>query len=130
MDYKHFSEQFLTVMRAGDKSAMEAMLHPEFEVEEALGLPYAGIYRGIDGWLDLCKAVVKTWGKFQLQFIEYAGESEDSLVIRFAISGQSRNTGKSFESSVLEFWKFRDGKLFRIYPYYFDTHLLATADTP
>lgn len=116
-------------MRSGNQAAMREMLHPEFEVEEAAGLPYGGNYRGIQGWLELCNAVAGTWGQFRLQLIEYAGESPDSLVIRFAISGRSRKTGKSFESTVLEFWKFKDGKLFRIHPYYFDTQLLVAANT-
>ncbi|HKT73751.1 MAG TPA: nuclear transport factor 2 family protein [Steroidobacteraceae bacterium] len=129
MSHRKFSEQFLAAMHSGDRAAMGQMLHAQFEVEEAASLPYGGVYRGTEGWLALCSAVVGTWAKFSLQLLEYAGESADSLVIRFAISGRSRKTGKSFESTVLELWRFKDGKLFRIYPYYFDTALLAAADT-
>lgn len=129
MDYRTFSETFLGAMRAGDAATMEAMLDPEFQVVEADGLPYGGTYRGIAGWLDLSRAVIATWAKFRLELIEYAGHSEDSLVIHFAISGISRKTGKPFQSRVLEFWKFRDGRLLRIDPFYFDTQLLAAADS-
>jgi uncharacterized protein len=116
-------------MRSGDRAAMEGMLHADFEVLEAAGLPYAGSYRGIDGWLQLCSAVVGTWSQFKLKFIEYAGEYENNLVIRFGISGRSRKTGNSFESTVMELWKFKDDKLISILPYYFDTHLLVRADS-
>ena len=129
MNHQKFSEQFLAALQSGDQAALGEMLHPEFEVEEAAGLPYGGVYRGIQGWLELSNAVIGTWSKFRLQLIEYAGESADSLVIRFAISGRSRKTGKPFESTVLELWKFKDGKLLRIHPYYFDTQLLAAANT-
>lgn len=130
VNHRQFSEQFLAALQSGNQAEMAEMLHPDFEVDEANGLPYGGVYRGFRGWLDLCAAVVGTWGKFKLQLLEYAGESPDTLVIRFAISGRSRKTGKCFESTVMELWKFREGKLFRIHPYYFDTQLLAAADTP
>ena len=60
--------------------------------------------------------------------IEYLGETEDTLVVRFAISGKSRKTGKVFDSTVMELWRFRDDHLCEILPYYWDTHLLVSAN--
>lgn len=130
MSHQQFAERFLAAVRGGDEATMREMLHPDFELEEAASLPYGGVYRGVDGWLSLCRAVVATWSKFRLTFLEFAGEAADSLVVRFAISGCSRRTLKPFESSVLELWRFKDGKLIRIAPYYFDTQLLVRANTP
>lgn len=111
-----------------DKAALAALLHPDFECVEADGLPYAGVYRGLDGWMALGAAVIGAWSKFRIRPIEYPGESENAFTVRFAISGVSRKTGKAFETTVLELWHFKDGKLAAISPYYFDTHLLATVD--
>jgi ketosteroid isomerase-like protein len=120
----------MAATRNDDEAALASMLHPEFEVEEASGLSYAGVYRGVEGWRALSRAVVGTWSKFRIRTLEYPGESEDSFTVRFAISGTSRRTGKAFDTTVLELWKFRDEKLYRIYPYYFDTHLLFMTDEP
>jgi ketosteroid isomerase-like protein len=118
----------MAATRSDDEAALASMLHPEFEIEEASGLPYAGIYRGVEGWRALSRAVVAAWSKFRISTLEYPGEGEASFTVRFAISGSSRRSGKAFETTVLELWKFRDEKLYRIYPYYFDTHLIAVTD--
>jgi hypothetical protein len=106
---------------------MERMLHSDFEIVEAEGLPYGGCYRGFEGWRRLSDAILSTWSGFRIKLIEMHGDDE-SAVLRFDISGRSRRTGTAWQSSVLELWKFRDGLLARIDPYYFDTHLLAKAD--
>lgn len=129
MNHQEFAKRFLAAMHAGDRERMGAMMHPDFLIEEAASLPYAGQYRGLEGWLALCKAVIATWKSFSLDFIEFAGESDDGLVIRFRLRGVSRKTGRPIDSSVLEFWTFRDGKLVSIAPYYFDTHALVVANT-
>lgn len=128
MKYRAFCEQFIAALGRGDWEAMERMIHPDFEVIEAEGLPYAGSFRGFDGWRRLSDAVLATWSGFRISPIEMHGGEDESAIVRFAISGRSRKTGKAWESSVLELWKFRDGRLARIDPYYFDTHLLAEAD--
>jgi ketosteroid isomerase-like protein len=115
-------------MSVGDFDTQGAMLDESFVVHEAEGLPYAGDYHGIAGWRALSKAVVATWGGFALKPMEFLGETADTFVVRFRISGRSRKTGKTFDSTVLELWKFNDGRLWEITPYYWDTHALALAD--
>jgi len=127
MSYRDFSERFLAAMRAGDAAAVGDMLHPDFELVEAASLPYGGTYRGLDGWLALTKKVGETFAGFRLSLIDYAGDSDDSLVVQFAISGRGRQSGVPFETRVLEYWRFRDGKLWRIDPFYFDTHLIVAS---
>lgn len=128
MSHRAFCERFLAALAAGDFDAVGAMLDPDFLLEEAAGLPYAGTYRGVDGWRALSKAIVATWGGFRARILEFPGETADTLVVRLAISGRSRKTGTPFESTVLELWRFRDGRLREIVPYYWDTHHLATID--
>lgn len=128
MTHREFCERFIAAMSVGDFDTQGAMLDEHFVVHEAEGLPYAGDYRGIDGWRALSKAVVATWAGFRLKPLEFLGETADTFVVRFAISGRSRKTGKTFESTVLELWKFNGGQLREITPYYWDTHALALAD--
>jgi ketosteroid isomerase-like protein len=128
MKHRLFCEQFLAALAAGDWVAMDAMLHPDFEVIEADGLPFAGIYRGPKGWRELSNAILATWSGFQLRLLEMHGGDEDAAILRFAMSGRSRKTGRAWETTALELWNIRDGKLLRIDPYYFDTDLLAKAD--
>jgi ketosteroid isomerase-like protein len=126
MSHVQFCERFMAATRSDDEVALSELLHPDFLLEEPSGLPYSGTYHGVSGWRTLARAVVSAWSKFRIEPLEYPAESKDSLVVRFAISGRSRKTGKPFESTVLELWRFKDGKLWRILPHYFDTHLLAS----
>lgn len=128
MSHRAFCERFLSAMSAGDFAATSDMIDRDFVVQEAAGLPYAGTYRGIDGWRELSKAVLKTWADFKIRPLELLGETDNTLVVRFALSGRSRRTGTSFETTVLELWRFRDGRLCEIVPYYWDTHHLAAID--
>lgn len=128
MKHRALCEAFLAALGSGDWDAMERILHPDFVCVEAEGLPYAGTYTGFDGWRRLSDAVLATWSGFRMNVLEMHGGDEDSAVLRIALSGKSRKTGKAWESSVLELWKFREGRLISIDPYYFDTLLLAEAD--
>jgi ketosteroid isomerase-like protein len=128
LNHRQFCERFLTALGKADWPTMHAMLDPDFEVVEAAGLPYAGTYRGAEGWKQMSDAVLATWSKFRLGPPEILGETEDTVVVRFDMKGCSRRTGTPFETSVLELWRFRGDKLVRIEPHYFDTHLLAMAD--
>jgi ketosteroid isomerase-like protein len=128
VSHREFCERFVAAMLTGDYDAQSAMLDAGFVVHEAQGLPYAGDYHGIDGWRALSQAVVATWKGFRLKPLEFLGETADTFVVRFAISGRSRKTGRAFESTVLELWKFNGARLLEITPYYWDTHALALAN--
>jgi hypothetical protein len=128
MSHREFCERFVASMSTGDFAALAPMLAGNFVVHEAQGLPYAGDYHGIEGWRRLCQAVVASWAGFRVEPLELLGETADTFVVRFAISGRSRKTGTPFESTVLELWRFEGSLLREITPYYWDTHLLAKAD--
>jgi ketosteroid isomerase-like protein len=119
-------ERFLAAVAARDARTVELMLAPDFTVTEAAGLPYGGTYQGSQGWRELMKAVFALWPDFKARPVEYFGEGDDTLVVRFAISGRNPDTDVAFESTVLEIWRFRGGQIVRIEPYYWDTHHLAT----
>ncbi|MBX3509556.1 MAG: nuclear transport factor 2 family protein [Hyphomonadaceae bacterium] len=120
----------MAATRTGDKVTLAALVHPDFELIEPSGVPYEGTYRGVDGWRKLARAVVEAWEDFQVEPIAFPGESTDTFTVHLKLSGKSRKTGRPFSMSVLELWKFRDGKLIELCPHYFDTHLLAKIDTP
>lgn len=128
MSQRAVCERVIAALERADFAAIGAMLEPDFAVHEAAGLPYAGTYRGIDGWRALSRAVVKTWVDFKFAPLEIFACSPDAVVVRFAIAGRSRKTGKAFDTTVLELWRFRNERLREIVPYYWDTFELATID--
>ena len=125
MDKCGFWDRFMAALVTGDSHSLSTMLDPDFVLYEADGLPYGGVYRGVQGCLDLSAAVGQTWKGYSARRLEFVCESDDVLVIRLALSGTSRKTGISFETTALELWRFKYDKLVEIMPYYWDTHLLS-----
>ncbi|CAH1663698.1 MULTISPECIES: nuclear transport factor 2 family protein [unclassified Chelatococcus] len=128
MTHQNFCERFFAALEKGDFETLGSMLAPDFVCHEAESLPYGGKWRGIDGWKALCKAIVTSWKGVKATPIEFLGETPDTIVIRLSLVGFSRRTGKSLDTTVLELWRFRDGQLREIIPYYWDTAALAAAD--
>jgi uncharacterized protein len=128
MSNRALCSRFLEAMASNDAAGMDALIHSDFILIEPEGLPYGGVYRGRKGWRTLVQRVIATWSAFRIHVSEELGETEDTVVTRFDISGRSRKSGKAWSSSVLELWRFRDGLLVEISPYYFDTHLLTELD--
>lgn len=125
MSHKPFFERFMAATRTGDKAALTEMVHPDFELIEPTGVPYAGAYRGVDGWRKLSKAVIEAWEDFRVEPLAFPGETGNTFTVHMRLSGRSRKTGRPFSMSVLELWTFKDGQLTSIAPHYFDTHLIA-----
>ncbi|MCB1464424.1 MAG: nuclear transport factor 2 family protein [Nitratireductor sp.] len=120
--------RFAAALKVGDFESIAEWLDPEFVVHEAAGLPYGGTYRGAEGWRELSRAVVTQYSDFRFEPLELIESVDGNLVVRFAISGRSCRSGKEFSTTVLEFWRFRNGLLAEILPHYWDTHLLAELD--
>lgn len=130
MDAQDFLDICAPALRAGDFGAIAPLLHPDFVVHEAPSLPYAGDFHGVEGWRDLSRAVVGAWEDFRFDIVEHHGSPARTMIVRFRISGRSRRTGKAFDTTVLEMWRFRDGLLAEITPYYWDTAGLAAVHAP
>jgi ketosteroid isomerase-like protein len=124
-------ESFYLAVLNNDRTAAEALMHPEFTVYEADGLPYAGVYTGHATWWKLFERIGKTWLDMKIESLSLIGEDNGSEFGWFMrMSGRSAATGKPFSSTIFERWVIKDGKLFEVRPHYWDTKLLTDANTP
>jgi len=100
---------------AGDWAKAESMLTDDLVIHEADGLPMAGTYTGIHALQDLYKSVFATLKVESLETVArcYGGE--------YAVCILKMHFGKGLEPAELtEVFRFRDGKVCEIKPYYFD----------
>ncbi len=58
---KEIVQAMFDAMAVGDFERMKNYLHPDVIVNEAECLPYSGIYRGPDAYIQLVHTVVGTW---------------------------------------------------------------------
>jgi ketosteroid isomerase-like protein len=114
-------EQFVTAVFAGDADTIKALCAPEFELHEGSGLPFAGTYRGALGFLDFLGVFNETFEIEHLTPVRtYTTDDPDWLIGELNLRATLRATGKLFESSLLEMWHFKNGKVVSIKPHYFN----------
>ena len=119
-------ERFFAAFESGDEATQAALLHPDFLIVEADGLPYGGAYHGLAGWQALAAKIFATWSdaKIAPQFI--LGEDDgDRFAAMHHMKGRSSRSGLPFDTSIFELWSFRDGLIVDIRPHYWDTKMMA-----
>lgn len=128
MNNKQRLEALFKAFLSRDMAAVDAAIHPDFVITEAAGLPYGGVYRGLDGWHKLIENIVGTWDDFSTEFNEIIGEPDaDRFAALHTLHGRSKKTGRSVSVKVFELWALKDGKAIECLPFYFDTHAVAKA---
>jgi ketosteroid isomerase-like protein len=111
---------FRAIERRDDRRFRE-LLHPDFELQWPLSLPYGG---------SKARTWSETWEPFQPGETERRMDprvvaiSEDEGVVLWRQRGVSPS-GERFDGEVLGLYQFRDGKLARAQMFYFDTVAVA-----
>lgn len=117
-------EQFVTAVFAGDGDTIRALADPGFELHEGSGLPFAGVYRGADGFLEFLGLFAET---FDIEILEpvhaYRSEDPDRLAFEFKLRAVLCATGARFDSTLIETWTFKEGKVLQIRAHYFNSPL-------
>lgn len=107
----------------GDFETVATYLHPDLIITEADCLPYSGVFRGPEGYIELATKVFATWDDLSVSQEAMLAEG-DLLVVVSKFKGKTK-AGVSFTMPMTEAFYFTDGLVSEIRPYYFDTHKLA-----
>lgn len=114
-------ERFTTAVMAGDGETVKSLCDPAFALHEGSGLSFAGTYHGGDGFLEFLGIFM---GALEIERLEtqriYQSSDPDFVIAEMELRATIRETGKVFESSLLERWRFRDGKVVEVKPHYFN----------
>jgi ketosteroid isomerase-like protein len=108
---------------AGEFEALKQFVDPDFLCVEPEGLPYRGSYRGFDGYLGLFTALSSTFDDLGFEILAMVADDK-SVWTRILLHGRAKH-GESFSMEITEVWEIRDGKVYKISPYYFDTKAIA-----
>ncbi len=105
---------------AGDHDAVRAIIHPDFELRQAKRIPYADEYRGYDGFM---RFLANFMGWYDIATLERTGSffsDNGDIVVEFHLVATARSTGEKVDTTMLEKWEFKDGKVIGVTPHYFD----------
>lgn len=121
------SDRFYKALFAGDWTFIAANITEDFAVVEAPGLPYGGEWKGVPGFQKLFGAMAtQHFEGLDIRMKAMCANDEYAMAY-FALTGTARPTGRRIEVEVAEVTTFRDGKIARIKPFYYDTKAIAAA---
>jgi ketosteroid isomerase-like protein len=118
-----YVEALFAATGSGDWAAAEAMLSSDFFVTEAGTLPFAGVYRGPKALQELFEIVMSAAGVVGLDLHQItAGGDRVVALLDLLLEGTP-----PVRVPLAETFRFRDGKVCEIKPYYFDPRPLSDA---
>lgn len=107
----------------GDFDTAETMLTDDFFITEAEGLPMAGVYSGKRALRELYAHVMTIMDVAALQRdVVTSGGDYAVCILSFQFTDASLKPGE-----LCEMFRFRDGKVCEIKPYYFDPATMVAA---
>lgn len=112
-----------------DWGGLRALIADDFEVCEAPSLPYGGLYRGPDGFVELIQKLYETW-ELKIDPQDPSRRLDvinDIVVSRSILRATGRRTGIHFEHPHVEFLRIVDGRIKHLEVFYWDTALVAAA---
>jgi ketosteroid isomerase-like protein len=116
------SSYFEFLFRRGDFVSLEKLILKEAVYTQADGLPYGGTYVGFNQWLAMFG---KVQSYFELKLVSdeilYNNADNNTVAANFIVQFKSRKTNQTIEMPIMELFELKDGKIFSVKPFYFDT---------
>ena len=114
-------ERFVAAVLGGDTATLQELADPAMLLTQSAAMPYGGTYEGADGFLRFLGAFADTLEIEHLAPVRvYETADPAFLVSEFDLRSTLKSTGARFDTTLLERWQFRDGKVVDIKPHYFD----------
>jgi len=109
---------------ARDWDTVESLIHPDFVLNEAASLPFAGEWRGKDALQRCAAAMYSTWAEAKVEILDCTGgETHAVMVIRLTMHPKDGST--PFTQTVCEAGSFEGGLLKELRIHYFDAAEVA-----
>ena len=119
-------QSFVAAVLGGDLDTVRALAAPDMELVQGSSLPYAGTYRGADGFIAFLGKFGETWEIERLEPVRnFIGEDPGWVASELAFAATYRANGKRFESSLVEVWRIEHGKVLSIRPHYLNSPLVG-----
>ena len=113
-------QRFVAAVFAGDAATLTELCDADFVLEQAASMPYGGTYRGAEGFLQFLGIFGETLEIEKLDTTRvYQAEDPDWLVSEFDLRAVVKASGQIYETTMLERWQFRGGKVVSIKPHYY-----------
>jgi ketosteroid isomerase-like protein len=116
--------RFMSATGADGRPERTRLLHEDFVVSSAGGLPFSGEYHGPQGFFDL---IGKMYEVLELAPgpITLNPLGQDAVVARFRLTFTARSSGNHVEMDLAEIYTISDGLIVKLDVYYKDPAAVA-----
>ena len=97
-------------------AAFGDLLHPDFEIEEAAGVPDPERYTGREAFVENLRKLEEAFDQIRiepLEFVDLGGQ----IVVVVSMAGRGRGSGAAVETTFAQLWTVRDGKATSLHDY-------------
>jgi ketosteroid isomerase-like protein len=111
---------------SGDVATIQSLLDPDIVLHQASTLPHGGEFRGLEAAMAGIGRMFETLDLSEIKVHQLA-VSGDLVVAAVTLLGRLRPSGAPLDMQVRECFRLRNGKVYELQPFYFDTGALAAA---
>lgn len=119
-DNATLKDEFVAAVFAGDTDALRGLAHSNFELWQNTKLPYGGVYRGAEGFLDFLGKFMATFDIERLENTRTFTSPDGGVVSEFAFKGTVKHGGRAFDTLLIEVWSFSENQVLKIVTYWFE----------
>lgn len=119
MDTRAVVETFVNAFGEGRLDDALRLLHDEFVVHAAGGVPYSGDYLGAEGFSELIAKILPVLDLTPSPEMQYLVDG-DKVALYYRLTFTARASAKSAEMSVAEVFVVRDGLIAELDVFYKD----------
>ena len=96
------------------KRAMAEVFASDIEVHEPECLPYGGVHRGRENWLNIRETMMSLWEQ-KLDVLHMWDLPEDDVIImNYMMEWTARSTGLTFRQPAIEVLTFKNGQIVKV----------------
>lgn len=108
-----------------DFTVVAATLHPDCVMHQPDSLPYAGQWRGHEGFEQWMAAFSEVWSSLTVTAPQFFPSGSDTVFVRSTVRATARVNGAELSWPLLQMITVKDGLILEIQPFYWDTALVV-----
>jgi uncharacterized protein len=116
--------RFSRALHDNDLDEACGLLHEQFVLHEAGGLPYSGDYHGPQGFRALLTAMRAELDLAPGPMVQEP-VNDDTVISRFTLTFTARRSGRCVTMGLVELYRVRDGRIVELDAYYKDPSAVA-----
>lgn len=124
-------KDFYEKLQQRDYEKAFSFLAPDFTLHQAASLPYAGVYRGVEGVKKFFLVFFQVWQTFRSDETEYFSLDNERVLALSQVRATTK-TGHQLDMPMAQLFIVRNGKMLEARPFYWDTaevKLIANQET-